>query len=335
MDRDLATLLLANAYVVTMDDVGTEHENGWILLRDGTVEAVGGGARPDADADGRPRRGSRDARPRQHPPPPFPDAHADAGAGGRPLHLAADPLSARGAGSTPSRSTQPHEPASRSSRSPAARPSSTTTTSFRPEGRGSSRPSFRRRASSVCGSSPRGARWTSASRKEGCRRTSSSRTATRRSRPRRRSQPFTRRARAPASQIAVAPCSPFSVTKRLMIESAELARRLGLRLHTHLAETVEEEEYCQGIFGCRPIEYLEQVGWLESRRLVRALRPSLGGRRRPLRRRQGPAWRTARPRTCASAPGSPRSPRCWPRASLSASASTAPPRTSAATYFSR
>jgi cytosine/adenosine deaminase-related metal-dependent hydrolase len=65
------------------------------------------------------------------------------------------------------------------------------------------------------------------------------------------------------TQIAVAPCSPFSVTKRLMTESADLARRLGLRLHTHLAETVEEEEYCQGIFGCRPVEYLEQVGWLE------------------------------------------------------------------------
>ena len=65
-------------------------------------------------------------------------------------------------------------------------------------------------------------------------------------------------------QIAVAPCSPFSVTKRLMAESAELARELGLRLHTHLAETVEEEEYCRGIFGCRPLEYLEQVGWLAS-----------------------------------------------------------------------
>ena len=64
------------------------------------------------------------------------------------------------------------------------------------------------------------------------------------------------------AQIAVAPCSPFSVTKRLMVESAELARRLGLLLHTHLAETVEEEEYCRGLFGCRPVEYLDQVGWL-------------------------------------------------------------------------
>jgi cytosine/adenosine deaminase-related metal-dependent hydrolase len=63
-------------------------------------------------------------------------------------------------------------------------------------------------------------------------------------------------------QIAVAPCSPFSVTTRLMIESAELARRLGLRLHTHLAETVEEESYCRELYGCAPVEYLAEVGWL-------------------------------------------------------------------------
>ena len=64
------------------------------------------------------------------------------------------------------------------------------------------------------------------------------------------------------TQVVVAPCSPFSVSKRCMVESAELARRLGLKLHTHLAETVQEEEYCRGLFGCRPVEYLEQVGWL-------------------------------------------------------------------------
>jgi 8-oxoguanine deaminase len=62
--------------------------------------------------------------------------------------------------------------------------------------------------------------------------------------------------------IAVAPCSPFSVSRELMVESAELARRLGLRLHTHLAETVEEAEFCQELFGCTPVEYLEQLGWL-------------------------------------------------------------------------
>ncbi len=65
-------------------------------------------------------------------------------------------------------------------------------------------------------------------------------------------------------QIAVAPCSPFSVTGDLMRESAELARRLGLKLHTHLAETVEEEAYCRELYGCRPVEYLEQLGWIES-----------------------------------------------------------------------
>jgi cytosine/adenosine deaminase-related metal-dependent hydrolase len=62
-------------------------------------------------------------------------------------------------------------------------------------------------------------------------------------------------------QIAVAPCSPFSVTKRLMTESAELARRLGLYLHTHLAETAEENAYCRELYGCTPVEYLEEVGW--------------------------------------------------------------------------
>jgi cytosine/adenosine deaminase-related metal-dependent hydrolase len=63
--------------------------------------------------------------------------------------------------------------------------------------------------------------------------------------------------------LVVAPCSPFSVTGELMRESAELARRLGLTLHTHLAETVEEEAYCQELYGCRPVEYLERLGWLD------------------------------------------------------------------------
>jgi cytosine/adenosine deaminase-related metal-dependent hydrolase len=63
--------------------------------------------------------------------------------------------------------------------------------------------------------------------------------------------------------VAVAPCSPFSVTTRLMEESATLARRLGLQLHTHLAETVEEDAYCRELFGCTPVEYLERVGWID------------------------------------------------------------------------
>ena len=62
--------------------------------------------------------------------------------------------------------------------------------------------------------------------------------------------------------VTVAPCSPFSVTKELMRESAELARRLGVPLHTHLAETVEEGAYCRELYGCTPVEYLEELGWL-------------------------------------------------------------------------
>ncbi len=65
-------------------------------------------------------------------------------------------------------------------------------------------------------------------------------------------------------QLAVAPCSPFSVTGRLMRESSELARKLGLKLHTHLAETVEEEEYCRELYGCRPVEYLQELGWIDA-----------------------------------------------------------------------
>jgi cytosine/adenosine deaminase-related metal-dependent hydrolase len=66
------------------------------------------------------------------------------------------------------------------------------------------------------------------------------------------------------TQVAVAPCSPFSVTKELMLESAALARRLGLQLHTHLAETVEEEAYCRELYGCTPVEYLGELGWMAS-----------------------------------------------------------------------
>ena len=64
-------------------------------------------------------------------------------------------------------------------------------------------------------------------------------------------------------ELVVAPCSPFSVTGRLMEESAELARRRGLQLHTHLAETAQEESYCLELYGCRPVEYLERLGWLD------------------------------------------------------------------------
>ena len=63
-------------------------------------------------------------------------------------------------------------------------------------------------------------------------------------------------------RVAVAPCSPFSVTGELLTRSAELARAYGVRLHTHLAETADELDFCREQFGCTPTEYAERTGWL-------------------------------------------------------------------------
>jgi len=62
--------------------------------------------------------------------------------------------------------------------------------------------------------------------------------------------------------LALAPCSPFSVSEDLMKASAQLARAKGVRLHTHLAETFDENDFCIKVFGVRPVDYLEQVGWM-------------------------------------------------------------------------
>jgi cytosine/adenosine deaminase-related metal-dependent hydrolase len=62
-------------------------------------------------------------------------------------------------------------------------------------------------------------------------------------------------------RVAVAPCSPFSVTPQLMRDSAQLARKHGVRLHTHLAETLDEEQFCVERFGRRPMELMEDLGW--------------------------------------------------------------------------
>ncbi len=63
-------------------------------------------------------------------------------------------------------------------------------------------------------------------------------------------------------RIAVAPCSPFTVSQELLAEAAELARRRQVRLHTHLAETADEDEYCAEHFGCTPVQYMDALGWL-------------------------------------------------------------------------
>src|SRR3970282_2469461 len=63
-------------------------------------------------------------------------------------------------------------------------------------------------------------------------------------------------------QIVLAPCSPFSVTTELMRESAKLARQYGVHLHTHLAETEDEEQFCLDRFGHRPVGYMQAVDWV-------------------------------------------------------------------------
>ena len=174
-------------------------------------------------------------------------------------------------------------------------------------------------ASSACGSSHRAARWTSASPR-----------AASAGRVRRGRRQRALRHRAPRGelhepgpgarvQIAVAPCSPFSVTRRLMADSADLARRLGLPLHTHLAETREENAYCRELYGCTPVEDLADLGWLAAdvwcahcvhlsdtgHRELRAERH----RRRALPDVEPPARRRSRASSRARRRGRPRRPR--------------------------
>lgn len=66
-------------------------------------------------------------------------------------------------------------------------------------------------------------------------------------------------------QIGLAPCSPFSVTREIMRDTAALAEQHDVRLHTHLAETIDEEDFCREMFGLRTVDYLDSVGWLSSR----------------------------------------------------------------------
>lgn len=70
------------------------------------------------------------------------------------------------------------------------------------------------------------------------------------------------------TRVALAPCSPFSVTEELMVRTAELAERLDVRLHTHFAENAEDDAYSVAAFGCRPTEYLERTGWCTDRTWV-------------------------------------------------------------------
>ena len=66
-------------------------------------------------------------------------------------------------------------------------------------------------------------------------------------------------------QVALAPCSPFSISKNLMVESAKLAKSCGCQLHTHLCETADEEKFCLEYYGLRPVDLLVETGWMSSR----------------------------------------------------------------------
>ncbi len=66
-------------------------------------------------------------------------------------------------------------------------------------------------------------------------------------------------------RVALAPCSPFSVTRRLIAETAQLAARCDCQLHTHLCETADEERFCLAMYGVRPVDLLEQTGWMSRR----------------------------------------------------------------------
>jgi len=247
--------LFASAHVVVMDDAGTEHEDGWVLVEDGSVAATGGGAEPDAD-----ERVDLDGA---VVTPGFVNTHH---------HLYQTLTRARAQESNlfgwlkalyPVWARLDEEAeyvAARTGLAELALSGCTTVFDHHyvfPRGAGdlieaemtAARELGVRlvpsRGSMDLGESDGGLPPDSLVEDAGTVLEETERLASR------------------YPELVVAPCSPFSVTGELMRESAELARRLGLTLHTHLAETVEEEAYCQELYGCRPVEYLERLGWLD------------------------------------------------------------------------
>ncbi|HUI37232.1 MAG TPA: 8-oxoguanine deaminase [Gaiellaceae bacterium] len=248
--------LLASAYVVVMDDAGTEHEDGWVLVEDGVVAATGGGAEPDADE--RVDLGGAIVTPglintHHHLYQTLTRARA------QESNLfgwlkALYPVWAR-------LDEEAEHVAARTGLAELALSGCTTVFDHHyvfPRGAGdlieaemtAARELGVRlvpsRGSMDLGESDGGLPPDSLVEDAETVLQETERLASR------------------YPELVVAPCSPFSVTGELMRESAELARRLDLTLHTHLAETVEEEAYCQELYGCRPVEYLDRLGWLDS-----------------------------------------------------------------------
>src|SRR5260221_4533134 len=127
-------------------------------------------------------------------------------------------------------------------------------------------------------------------------------------------------------RIGVAPCSPFSVTRDLLTESAALARSSRVRLHTHLAETADEDDYCAEHFGCTPAEYLDSLGWLGGDVWL-AHCVHLDDAGSPGSPPPAPASPTAPIATPGSARASAGPARCWTPACRSGSGWTVPPPT--------
>ena len=126
------------------------------------------------------------------------------------------------------------------------------------------------------------------------------------------------------------PCSPFSVSTELLRQGAELARRKGVRLHTHGSETVEEEQFCKELFGMGPTDYFESHRLARRGRVDGALRPHERLRHRRLRPHQDGCRALPVLQRPAGRRASPASRTCSRPASRSASAWTAPPPTSPA-----
>ena len=326
------SVLLANAPRRVMDDAGTEHADGWVLVEDGVVARVGGGERAEADERSRPRRRGRHARPRQHAPPPLPDPHAGAGAGGRPLHVAADALPGLGAASTRSAVYA----AARTGLAELALSGCTTVFDHHyvfP--RGGERPDrgarCARRASSACGIvASRGSMDLGESRRRpaaGLAR----RGARRRARRHRaaRGAPG-RRPRADRRRAVLAVLGHRRADAR--VGGARAAARARCCTRTSPRPSRRRRTAASST-AARPSS-TSSARLARRRRLVRALRPPLGRTTSRASRDRARASRTARRSNLRLGAGvAPGARRCSTRACASGSASTARRRTSAATCF--
>ena len=314
--------------IATVDAAGTEHRDGHLVIEGDRIVAVG-------DGPGAARTATRariDGRgclatpgPRQLPPPPLPVGHARPRPAGDALRVARRALSGLGARRRRGRVGGGPRRAGRAralglldlDRPPLRLPGRR-----RRPARGRDRGGARR---SACASTRAAARWTSGAPTAACRPTRSSRTATRSSPPARRpSTASTTRRPGAMVRVALAPCSPFSVTPELMADD-RAARPPPRRAPAH----PPGRDARRG--GLLPRALRRAPGGVPRgprlagrRRVARALRPPRATRRSRASARPAPAWRTARAPTRAWAPASRRSSTSRAPARPSASASTAP-----------